>query len=339
MMGRMVREPDIAEGQFSTLALIGTGADPRVMERVRYEAYGRATHHFPGDFSGDRFVDSADEQMLSGAWAHGIGVMNIVPAYDNVGPKSNMYVNALLASCGFRIRTKTVSFVDPDPHGTRSGLTVRYSTLPYAPLPYAPGVGAKYLCTYKRPTHPVGCDENANCLGGLHVIILLLAMAAAGSVLLLWGSRVPGSQGVVLFLSCALVIAGILLVAARWREYRRRRLALAACAAMVVVSLGLAIEGVPKRIAFQVSHPRLLATADGINRGLVSPDGIRGAWIGIYHIRSCWTEEEIIYFRISGAGAIMAWGLAYVPGELPASNRRVFLHVQGSWYYFSEYAG
>jgi hypothetical protein len=32
----------------------GAGADPRVMDRVRYEIYGRATHRFPGDFSGDR---------------------------------------------------------------------------------------------------------------------------------------------------------------------------------------------------------------------------------------------------------------------------------------------
>jgi hypothetical protein len=55
-----------------------TGADPRVMERVRYEAYGRATHRFPGDFSGDRFVDSADEQMLFDAWGQGIGN----PAYN-----------------------------------------------------------------------------------------------------------------------------------------------------------------------------------------------------------------------------------------------------------------
>jgi RHS repeat-associated protein len=70
------RRPDITNAQFSTAAIIGTGgagADPRVMERVRYEAYGRATHRFPGDFSGDRFVDSADEQMLFDAWGQGIG--------------------------------------------------------------------------------------------------------------------------------------------------------------------------------------------------------------------------------------------------------------------------
>jgi hypothetical protein len=63
----------ITDAQFSTVAIIGTGADPRVMERVRYEAYGRGTHRFPGDFSGDRFVDSADEQMLFDAWGQGIG--------------------------------------------------------------------------------------------------------------------------------------------------------------------------------------------------------------------------------------------------------------------------
>jgi hypothetical protein len=36
------------------------GADPQVLERVRYEAYGRHTHRWPGDFNDDGQVNAID---------------------------------------------------------------------------------------------------------------------------------------------------------------------------------------------------------------------------------------------------------------------------------------
>src|SRR5262249_50085061 len=37
----------LTDVQFSTLAMIGTGSSPKLYERVRYDAYGQATHRWP----------------------------------------------------------------------------------------------------------------------------------------------------------------------------------------------------------------------------------------------------------------------------------------------------
>jgi len=51
--------------QFSTVAMIGNGNDPLLYERVRYEAYGRAAHRWPGDFDDNGSVNSTDQGMLT----------------------------------------------------------------------------------------------------------------------------------------------------------------------------------------------------------------------------------------------------------------------------------
>jgi RHS repeat-associated protein len=56
----------LTDAQFSSRALITAGgADPQVVERVRYEAYGRGTHRWTGDFNDDGLVNSSDEDMFS----------------------------------------------------------------------------------------------------------------------------------------------------------------------------------------------------------------------------------------------------------------------------------
>jgi RHS repeat-associated protein len=55
----------LTDVQFSTAAMVGTGLSPRVFERIRYDAYGQATHRWPGDFNDDGYVNSTDQAMLS----------------------------------------------------------------------------------------------------------------------------------------------------------------------------------------------------------------------------------------------------------------------------------
>jgi RHS repeat-associated protein len=65
MMGRMVREPDITAGQFSSpprRALLGWGG--MVVERNTFSAYGLARHHRRGDVTGDGGVDSGDTGLI-----------------------------------------------------------------------------------------------------------------------------------------------------------------------------------------------------------------------------------------------------------------------------------
>jgi RHS repeat-associated protein len=63
----------ITDVQFSTRAMIGTGWNPTLYERVRYDAYGVGTHRWPGDFNDDGNVDSADSGMLAAALGSRIG--------------------------------------------------------------------------------------------------------------------------------------------------------------------------------------------------------------------------------------------------------------------------
>jgi RHS repeat-associated protein len=58
----------LTDVQYSTRAMTGIGLYPRVLERVRYQAYGKATHRWPGDFNEDGFVNSTDQGMLTSAW-------------------------------------------------------------------------------------------------------------------------------------------------------------------------------------------------------------------------------------------------------------------------------
>ncbi|MFN0133900.1 MAG: hypothetical protein ACKVW3_15395, partial [Phycisphaerales bacterium] len=50
------RHHHLTDAQFSTVAMIGTGADPLLHERVRYDAYGVATHRWAGDLNDDGAV-------------------------------------------------------------------------------------------------------------------------------------------------------------------------------------------------------------------------------------------------------------------------------------------
>lgn len=63
----------LPDAQFSTLAMIGTGANPILFERVRYRPYGEAAHRFPGDFDDDAYCNSADQTLLTNALNAAIG--------------------------------------------------------------------------------------------------------------------------------------------------------------------------------------------------------------------------------------------------------------------------
>jgi RHS repeat-associated protein len=70
----------ITDGQFSTVAVLDESA--ALQERVCYSAYGRATHHWPGDFNGDGYVDSEDENTFAAAWFAEIGDSEYDPDID-----------------------------------------------------------------------------------------------------------------------------------------------------------------------------------------------------------------------------------------------------------------
>lgn len=55
----------LTDVQFSTVAMIGMGADPEVVERVRYDAYGKGTHRWGCDITDDGQVNSSDSSALS----------------------------------------------------------------------------------------------------------------------------------------------------------------------------------------------------------------------------------------------------------------------------------
>lgn len=56
----------LTDVQFSSVAMIGTGANPVLFERVRYKPYGEARHHFPGDLDGDGDCDNTDRGIING---------------------------------------------------------------------------------------------------------------------------------------------------------------------------------------------------------------------------------------------------------------------------------
>ncbi|MEX2220122.1 MAG: RHS repeat-associated core domain-containing protein [Phycisphaerales bacterium] len=58
--GPWMRSYHLTDPQFSTVAMIGTGLTPPVLERIRYDAYGKATHRWNGDFNDDGFLDEND---------------------------------------------------------------------------------------------------------------------------------------------------------------------------------------------------------------------------------------------------------------------------------------
>lgn len=58
----------ITDAQFSTVAMIH-GASGYLVERVVYDAYGKASHSWPGDFNADRAATSADSSLLATAAA------------------------------------------------------------------------------------------------------------------------------------------------------------------------------------------------------------------------------------------------------------------------------
>jgi RHS repeat-associated protein len=61
----------LTDVQFSTRAMTGLGLEPRVLERVNYEAYGKGTHRWPADFDDDGDVDTgtnSDGAMLTAAF-------------------------------------------------------------------------------------------------------------------------------------------------------------------------------------------------------------------------------------------------------------------------------
>jgi RHS repeat-associated protein len=57
----------ITDGQFSTVAMLDESA--ALKERVSYSAYGRATHHWAGDWDGDGYVTAMDEDLI---YIHGM---------------------------------------------------------------------------------------------------------------------------------------------------------------------------------------------------------------------------------------------------------------------------
>lgn len=61
----------LTDVQFSTVAMIGMGADPEVVERVRYDAYGKATHRWGCDITDDGQVNSSDSSALSAVVSSG----------------------------------------------------------------------------------------------------------------------------------------------------------------------------------------------------------------------------------------------------------------------------
>jgi len=55
----------LTDVQFSTVAMTGIGADPEIKERIRYDAYGTATHRFGYDVNDDGPVNSLDSTALN----------------------------------------------------------------------------------------------------------------------------------------------------------------------------------------------------------------------------------------------------------------------------------
>ncbi len=53
----------LTDVQFSTVAMIGVGANPVLHERVRYRPYGGARHSFPSDFNEDGVTDAATYRL------------------------------------------------------------------------------------------------------------------------------------------------------------------------------------------------------------------------------------------------------------------------------------
>ena len=72
--GGNYRHYHLTDRQFSTVALIDNSA--KLLERVTYDAYGNAQHHWAADITGDGAVGRADQTAMHAADRSSIGHAN-----------------------------------------------------------------------------------------------------------------------------------------------------------------------------------------------------------------------------------------------------------------------
>ena len=71
----------VTDAQFSTVAMVNA-TNSRVVERVTYDSYGKARHHFGADVNGDGASTSADLTAITSAYGKSIGATGYAAELD-----------------------------------------------------------------------------------------------------------------------------------------------------------------------------------------------------------------------------------------------------------------
>jgi hypothetical protein len=205
------------------------------------------------------------------------------------------------------------------------------------------------------------------------IMVLLLKLAALGSLVLLFISIYPGVLADVIFIGIllfplwlpALGIGGLILLMMRDQSVGKKpvesdpnlidegigggkgpvfRRCWVVCAPVIVIlSFGLIPTGIPRHIAFYLSQP---AFQKYVSTAPVSEyqDKALGRLLGFYYVDRYGADPSGgVYFRThSGADGIgpdiMSYGFAFRPNPEETSFGRAgycYSHVVGDWYVFS----